>query len=312
MRVLIFGAAGQDGILLGQLCTQLGWSWKGIRRGGPGDPLKDRNGLKATISNLQPDRIFFLAAYHRSSEEPEDQVAEWSRSYETHLLAWIRVLETVKESGLKSRLLYASSASIFGSREDTPCPQNEETSKCPDCAYGHSKAAAMEISREFSKKYELRISNAILYPHESIYRKKNFLSRKLLDAAFQAKRNPAHKIQIANLSATADWGYAPEYVVAMNKILDLPKDGDFILATGKESSVSEFAECIFSEVGLKWQNHIEENPRLLLKPKRRVVGDAKMFEKKTGQIIKVKIPELGACLVRDTLASLNKEYFITN
>lgn len=302
MKVLIFGAAGQDGILLRQLCTKLGWSWKGIDRGGPGDPLKDRGCLREIIKSYKPHRIFFLAAHHRSSEEAEDQFAEWGRSFETHLLGWIRVLEVVRETCLTSRLLYASSAYIFGSSSNNTYPQNEKTPRKPECAYGHSKLAAMDVSKEFSAKYGLRISNVILYPHESIYRKKGFLSRKLLDAAITASRNPSSKIQVASLSATADWGYAPEYVAAMNRILDLPDDGDFVLATGRESSVGEFADSIFSPLGLKWQNHIEENLRLLSKPARRMVGDATMFASRTGKPISIKIPELGERLVLDALA----------
>jgi GDPmannose 4,6-dehydratase len=153
---------------------------------------------------------------------------------------------------------------------------------------------------EAREKHGLFVSHAILFPHESIYRSIGFLSRKLLSAAFEAKKDSSHKITLGDLSATSDWGYAPEYTRAMTSILELEEGGDYVMATGTEYTVAEFADSVFRAVGLDWRQHILTKIDILTKPKRRFCGDASKLHSAIGNSIQTHLPDLGRQLVADS------------
>ncbi len=298
MKVIVFGASGQDGRILCQQLRAAKHLVLGVGKTDPCNPL-NKEALTTLLSGEKPDRAYYLAASHRSSEAVVTNL-DWERedAFRVHCQGWQNVLEAFLEKSPKTRLLYASSAHIFG---NTPVqPQNETTPLRPDCVYGESKVAGMRASMDAREKYGLFVSHAILFPHESIYRSNGFLSRKLLSAAFEAKKDSSYKITLGDLSATSDWGYAPEYTRAMTSILELEEGGEYVLATGTEHTVAEFAESVFQSVGLDWRQHVLTRKDILTKPKRRFWGDASKLHSAIGYSIKTHLPDLGRQLVADS------------
>ena len=298
MKVIVFGANGQDGRILCQQLRAAKHLVLGVGKTDLYNPLH-KEALTILLSAEKPDRIYYLAASHRSSEAVViDLAKEREDSFRVHCQGWQNVVESCFAKTPKTRLLYASSAHIFGN--SSIYPQNETTPLRPNCVYGESKVAGMRFSMDAREKYGLFVSHAILFPHESIYRSSGFLSRKLLSAALAAKKDSSYKITLGDLSATSDWGYAPEYTRAMSSILELEKGGEYVLATGTEHTVSEFAESVFRAVGLDWRQHILTRNDILTKPKRRFCGDASKLHSAIGNCIKTHLPDLGRQLVADS------------
>lgn len=297
MNVAIFGARGQDGKILHTQLEKEGHTVFPIQREGPVDVLKNSQ-VQDFFSQVEPDQVYYLAASHRSSEgKVPDPHREWQDAYKIHLEGWLNVLEASRRTKKTTKLLYASSAHIFG--EPQEFPQKETTPFQPTCAYGSSKCFGMEAGKYYRREHGLFVSHAILFPHESIHRSASFLSRKLLEAALESKKNPAYECPIGDLSATADWGYAPEYTQAMQKILRLPQPDDFIVATGTEHSVADFAHALFEPLGLDWRNHLKPKGELLTKPKRRYWGQATKLKEATGHQCLLTLPNLGRKLLED-------------
>ena len=297
MKVIVFGATGQDGIILCQQLRAARHSVLGVGKTDSCNPLH-KEALTNLLSGEKPDRVYYLAASHRSSEAVVTDLAkEREDSFRVHCQGWQNVVESCLSKTPKTRLLYASSAHIFGNA--LVYPQNETTPLRPDCVYGESKVAGMRVSMDAREKYGLFVSHAILFPHESIYRSNGFLSRKLLTAALEAKNDSSYKITLGDLSATSDWGYAPEYTRAMTSILELEEGGEYVLATGTEHTVAEFAESVFRSAGLDWRQHILTRKDILTKPKRRFCGDASKLHAAIGNSIKTHLPDLGRQLVGD-------------
>jgi len=297
MKVIVFGANGQDGTILCQQLRADMHSVLGVGKNDPFNPLH-KEAVTSLLSGEKPDRVYYLAASHRSSEAVVTDLAkERENSFRVHCQGWQNVVEVCLAKTPKTRLLYASSAHIFGNA--SVCPQNETTPFRPDCVYGESKVAGMRASMEARDKYGLYVSHAILFPHESIYRSNGFLSHKLLSGALKAKKDSTYKITLGDLSATSDWGYAPEYTRAMTSILELEEGGEYVLATATEYTVAEFADSIFRAVGLDWRQHILTRNDILTKPKRRFCGDASKLHSATGRIIQTHLPDLGRQLVVD-------------
>jgi GDPmannose 4,6-dehydratase len=298
MKVIVFGANGQDGRILCQQLRASKHSVLGVGKTDLSNPLH-KEALTSLLLGEKPDRIYYLAASHRSSEAVVTDLAkEREDSFRVHCQGWQNVVEGCLAKTPKTRLLYASSAHIFGNT--SVYPQNETTALRPDCVYGESKVAGMRVSMEAREKHGLFVSHAILFPHESIYRSNGFLSRKLLSAALEAKKDSSYKITLGDLSATSDWGYAPEYTRAMTSILELEEGGEYVLATGTEHTVAEFAESVFRAAGLDWRQHILTRNDILTKPKRRFCGDASKLHSVIGNSIQTHLPELGRQLVVDS------------
>jgi len=255
-------------------------------------------GVGSMLETEAPDQVYYFSAYHRSSEEPpKSDVVEWDRSFQAHLHGWLNVLDAVRKHCPKARILYAASAHVFGIPPEVP--QTENTPFRPNCPYGCSKLAGMQAGEWYRSTYDLYVSNAILYPHESIYRSSAFLSKKLLLAAREASQNSKHTICIGDPEAVADWGYAPEYTQAMRDILALKDPDDFVISTGHPAKVSDFAKEIFAEYGLDWRKHVQVNASILTKPHRRYVGNPQKLFHATGRKPFMHLPELAQRLVRD-------------
>jgi GDPmannose 4,6-dehydratase len=296
-RVVIVGSGGQDGRLLEQRLHAEGCEVVGIRRDGPGPDLTQREQVAAAMRQWQPAEVYYLAAYHHSSQEKTaaDPAAIFTRSFEVHVTGLVHYLDAIRLHSPASRLFYAASSLVFG---DPPSPvQTEATPFSPRCPYGISKAAGVHVCRHFRETHRVFASAGILYNHESPLRQEKFVSQKIVQAALRIARGEQDKLTLGDLSARIDWGYAPDFVDAMTRLLALPESGDFIVATGETHSVQEFVEIAFDRLGLDWRAHVLEDPALLGRRKASMTGDASKLRQLTGWQPTVDFPGMIAALL---------------
>jgi len=279
-RALITGITGQDGSYLAELLLAKGYEVHGIIRRAstfntrriehiyqdPHDPkaslflhygdLASGDQLTNVIYNLQPDEIYHLAA--QSHVQVSFEVPLYTG--EATGLGTTRLLETIRRSGIKTRFYQASSSEMFGS---APAPQNEQTPFQPRSPYGAAKLYAYWMTSTFRQAYGLFASNGILFNHESPRRGETFVTRKITRGVANILARRQEKLYLGTLGAKRDWGYAPEYVEAMWRILQQDRPEDYVLGTGEAHTVQEFLREAFSYAGLGWQDHVEIDPRYI-------------------------------------------------
>jgi GDPmannose 4,6-dehydratase len=276
-KALITGATGQDGSYLAELLLDKGYEVHGlIRRASTfnthrldpiyRDPhesgvrffmhygdLTDSGSLINLIRDLEPHEIYNLGA--QSHVKVSFDIPEYTA--EVTGMGTVRILEAVRASGVDTRFYQASSSEMFGA---TPPPQNEETPLHPRSPYGVSKLFAYWATINYREAYGLFAANGILHNHESPRRGETFVTRKITRAVARIKAGLQERLYLGNLDARRDWGYAPEYVEGMWRILQHERPDDFVLATGETHTVREFASVAFSHVGLDWQDFVEVDP----------------------------------------------------
>ncbi len=304
-RALIVGAGGQDGRLLGQLLLQRSYVVRGwTRTASPpladdcaAIDLLDPVAVEADLRTIRPDEIYYLAAFHHSTEDcVELSAAELlRRSFDVHVNGLLNVLQAIKTSGAASRLFYAASSHVFG--RPTAELQDEETPFLPHSAYGISKAAGVQCCRFFREQEGVFATSGFLFNHESSLRKPSFLSQKIVRGALRARTDRSFQLTLGDLDARVDWGYAPDYVDAMSRILRLPEPGDFVIASGETHSVREFAEIAFDAVGRDWRCHVATDASLLKKSPQMLCGDAAKLRAATGWSPTVSFEEMVRVLV---------------
>jgi GDPmannose 4,6-dehydratase len=267
--VLIVGSAGQDGSLLRESARQRGDSVVGITRDrvdldGQQRPFDIRNPgeVRDLVARLQPREIYYLAARHQSSEDvaPQDG-ALFDESLQVNVSGLITFLDAVRTVSASSRLFYASSSHVFGGAG--PPLRDESTPLNPDSIYGISKSAGQLACRHYRKTHNVFAAVGIMFTHESPRRRNGFVSRKIVHGAVSIKRGRASKVVLGDLEASVDWGYAPDFVAAMLKIMALEAADEFIVATGECHTVGEFAQHAFSALELDYREHIEVAPGML-------------------------------------------------
>ena len=313
---LIIGAAGQDGRLLTLSLAQRGYAVRGWTRPGSTSctsfdwvavDILDAASVARELRLLQPNEIYYLAAFHHASEDAVEISAEelLRRSTDVHVSGLRNVLEAMKAECPRARLLYAASSHVFG----TPGGewQDEQTPFVPQSAYGISKAAGIACCQAHRQGDGLFAATGILFNHESALRKPSFLSQKIVRGALQAERDPAYRMTLGDLEAAVDWGYAPDYVEAMWRILQLPQPDDFIVASGEVHTVREFAQAAFGAVGLDWRRHVQTDARLLHRASIPMRGDSTKLRVATGWSPSVSFVELVARLVSEAKAKLQTE-----
>lgn len=277
---LVIGAGGQDGRLLTEQLTAQGARVTGLRRGEL--DLSNAAAVRAFIAARQPAEIYYLAAYHHSSQDEAPGPADLFReSFAVHADGLVNVLDAMRRDAPKSRLFYAASSHCFGSRPLTPV-QDENTPLNPDNVYGVTKTAGVHACRYYRNDHGVFASVGYLYNHESSYRRPEFVTTKIIRAAIDIRRGRRDKLVLGDLSAQVDWGYAPDYVDAMTRILRVDRPDDFIVATGEPHTVQEFARMAFAGVGLDWREHVAENPAIITKRKLGLVGDPAKLKAATG------------------------------
>ena len=264
-KALITGVTGQDGSYLSEFLLEKGYDVHGIIRrssvdyrpriahleGNPnfhlhyGD-LADTSGLLNVITTVRPDEIYNLAA------QSHVQVSFDSPEYtaDTDAVGVLRILEAVRIAGLKDtcRIYQASTSELYGKVEEVP--QSETTPFHPYSPYAVAKQYGYWIVKEYRDAYNMFACNGILFNHESERRGETFVTRKITLAASRIAQGKQDKLYLGNLSSLRDWGYAKDYVECMWLILQNDKPDDFVIATGEQHSVREFAQLAFKNVGI--------------------------------------------------------------
>lgn len=277
-RALVIGAHGQDGTLLTSLLSSLDWKVDAI---GKEDFDVCRPDTVKTVIARGYQHIYYLAAFHHSSQDSAviSHRELYEQSAEVHVTGLINVLEAVHALSPTSKIFYAASSLVFGSpaRE----PQNEDTPFAPLCIYGITKTSGIQLCRFYRRKYCVFASSGILFNHESPLRQHKFVIPKIIRSAIAISRGSPEKLPLGDLSARVDWGYAPDYVDAMYRILCLEQPEDFVIATGETHSVQEVVEIVFHALGLDWRDHVLESPTILTRQRTALRGDIAKLQKAT-------------------------------
>jgi GDPmannose 4,6-dehydratase len=313
-RALVIGSAGQDGrILTAQLraadtsvigADRHGTMGEGMPAPSPPLDLGNLDAVESFVRAALPDEIYYLAAHHHSSEEAIDTDIPglFRLSIEVNVTGLVHVLEAMRRTVPQARLFYASSSHVFG-RPALPV-QDERTPKNPINVYGLTKSAGMDAVR-FYRERGLHASAGILYNHESIYRTEKFVSMRLARAAARAalaiQNGEIHRIEVGSLAAVVDWGYAPDYTLAMQRIVALETPDDFVVASGQPHRVEDLARAAFAAVGLDWREHVFERPGIVKKPGAVLVGDASKLKSATGWAPSITFGEMVERLARGVL-----------
>jgi GDPmannose 4,6-dehydratase len=208
----------------------------------------------------------------------------------------IRILEAIRESGVKPRFYQASSSEMYGKVQEVP--QTEKTPFWPRSPYGCAKMFGYWATVNYRESYGLFASNGILFNHESPRRGETFVTRKISRAVAAIKLGLQKELYLGNLDAKRDWGYAPEYVEGMWRMLQADQPDDFVLATNETHTVKEFVEVAFGHVGLDWEKHIKYDARYE-RPAEvdLLIGDPAKAKKQLGWEPKVRFKELVQIMV---------------
>jgi GDPmannose 4,6-dehydratase len=215
--------------------------------------LTDSVALVNLLRDVQPDEVYHLGA--QSHVKVSFEIPEYTA--ESTGVGTIRLLEAIRAAKLDTRFYQASSSEMFGS---SPPPQNEQTPFHPRSPYGVAKVFGYWAAVNYREAYGMYTVNGILFNHESPRRGETFVTRKITRAVARIKHGLQDKVYLGNLDALRDWGYAPEYVEGMWRMLQADEAGDYVLATGVAASVRDFAEAAFSAVGLRWDDHVVVDP----------------------------------------------------
>jgi len=325
-RALITGITGQDGSYLAELLLGKGYEVHGIIRRSssfntgrlddiyqdPHQPaarlflhygdLTDGSALNQLLKSVQPEEIYHLGA--QSHVRVSFDIPEYTGDVTG--LGTLRILDAIRESGVKTRFYQASSSEMFGKVQEVP--QKETTPFYPRSPYGCAKMYAYWLTLNYREAYGIFACNGILFNHESPRRGETFVSRKISRGVARIKAGLDKFLYLGNMDARRDWGFAPEYVEAMWMMLQQDKADDFVIATGETHSVQEFVEAAFSQVGLDWQEHVKIDPRYF-RPTEvdLLVGDASKAKKTLGWTPKVKFKELVRVMVEADLLLAERE-----
>jgi GDPmannose 4,6-dehydratase len=333
-KALITGITGQDGSYLAEKLLEKGYIVHGmIRRSSSfntgridhlydnpdilnkklflyyGD-LTDSSNLNRLLEKVQPDEIYNLGA--QSHVKVSFEVPEYTA--EVDAIGTLRFLDAIKETGLETKFYQASTSELYGKVQEIP--QNEKTPFYPRSPYGVAKLYAYWIIVNYREAYNIFACNGILFNHESPRRGETFVTRKITRAAARIKYGIQEKVLLGNLNAKRDWGYAPEYVEGMWLMLQQDEPEDYVLATGENHTVREFADLAFKELDmeLEWigegidETGIEKKTskvRVAVDPRYFrptevdvLIGDSTKAKKKLGWQPKVKFEELVRIMAR--------------
>jgi GDPmannose 4,6-dehydratase len=312
---LVTGITGQDGSFLAEQLLDKGYEVHGlVRRSssfnteridhiyqGPQEAnrslvlhhadLTDGVALVSLLRDIQPDEVYNLGA------QSHVRVSFDAPLYTGDVtgLSALRLLEAIRASGVESRLYQASSSEMFGS---APPPQNEATAFHPRSPYGCAKVFAYWATVNYREAYGMYAVNGILFNHESPRRGETFVTRKITRAVARIKAGLQDRLYLGNLDAVRDWGYAPEYVDAMWRMLQRDQPDDYVVATGQAATVRQFLEVAFAHADLDWSEHVRFDPKYE-RPSEvdALIGDASKAEDLLGWRPQVKVAELARIMV---------------
>lgn len=278
-KAIVVGSQGQDGRYLSELLLRLGYHVLGVARGDI--DITEKLAVQDLVGAFRPDEVYLLAAYHHSAESaPGSDVECFEKSHAVHMAATVHFLDAVFRLAPSARLFFASSSHIFP--DAGPRLLDEDSPIQPRNIYAITKYAGMLACQYYREQKGIFASCGILFNHESRLRPAHFLSRKIAIAAARVSRGESDSVELGNLDAIVDWGYAPDYVDAMWRILQAPHSGDYVIASGESHSVREFANIAFRRVGLDYRKFVRVNPNLLAKRIETRLGNPHRLRQETG------------------------------
>jgi len=312
---LITGITGQDGSYLAELLLSKGYVVHGIIRRASTfntaridhiysdihDPktklfmhygdLSDAEQISNIIYNAKPDEVYHLGA--QSHVRVSFDIPEYTGNVTA--LGTTRILEAIRRSGNHVKFYQASSSEMFGA---SPPPQNESTPFHPRSPYAAAKVYSYWMAVNYRSGYNMFATNGILFNHESPRRGETFVTRKITRAIAAIIAKKQEKLYLGNLDALRDWGFAPEYVECMWKILQEKTPDDYVIATGETHSVKEFVTEAFKYAGLDYEKHVAIDPRYFRPTEvERLLGDASKAKKQLGWTPKVTFKDLVKIMV---------------
>ena len=319
---LITGITGQDGSYLAELLLSKGYEVHGLVRRSSSfntdridriyqDPheshrrlflhygdLTDGVNLVNLIREVRPDEVYNLGAM--SHVKVSFEMPEYTAS--TDAVGTVRLLEAIRAAGIDCRFYQASTSEMFGS---TPPPQNEKTTFHPRSPYGAAKLYSHWVTINYREAYGLFAVSGILFNHESPRRGETFVTRKITRAVARIASGQQEGVYLGNLDAVRDWGYAPEYVEGMWRMLQQDEPDDYVLATGVGHTVRDFAETAFHHAGLDWEDHVRyddayERPSEV----DALIGDASKAASDLGWKAQTLAPQLARLMVDADTAAL--------
>jgi GDPmannose 4,6-dehydratase len=324
-RALITGITGQDGSYLAELLLAKGYEVHGLRRRAstfnsariehlyqdPRDPdtrlflhyadLTDESRLIRLLRRVQPDEVYNLAGQSHvgvSFDEPE-------HTGDTVGLGAVRLLEAIRTAELDCRYYQASSSAMYGA---APAPQDEDTAFRPSSPYGAAKLYAHWATATYREGYGMFAVSGILFNHESPRRGETFVTRKVSRAVARIQAGLADYLYMGNLDAVRDWGYAPEYVEGMWRMLQADEPRDYVLATGHSFTVRDFVVAAFEHAGLDWEKHVRLDERYLRPTESApLIGDPGRAERDLGWKARVHTGQLVQIMVDADVQSVQHE-----
>jgi len=342
-KALITGVTGQDGSYLAELLLKKGYEVHGIKRRSSiiktdrideiyqdmhiddyrfvlhyGD-MTDSSNLNRIVERIDPDEIYNLAA--QSHVKVSFDVPEYSA--EVDAIGALRLLDAIKDRKIKCKFYQASSSEMYGNSHEFP--QTEKTRFNPSSPYAAAKVFAYWVTNNYREAYDIFACNGILFNHESPRRGETFVTRKITMAVANIYNGKQDTFYLGNLDSKRDWGYAPEYVEAMWKMLQQKTPDDYVIATNTEYSVKDFCEAAFNEVGIniEWKGKGVKEKGICTKTKKTVVkvdpyyfrptdvvrlkGDYSKAKKKLGWKPKVKFKELVKIMMKADLEKVKNE-----
>ena len=322
-KALITGITGQDGSYLADLLVAKGYEVHGIIRRASTfntaridhlyqDPhvngvrlflhygdLADSVNLTKLLYELQPDEVYNLGA--QSHVRVSFDIPEYTADVTG--VGTIRILEAIRESGVKPRFYQASSSEMYGKVQEVP--QTETTPFWPRSPYGCAKVFGYWATVNYRESYGLFASNGILFNHESPRRGETFVTRKISRAVAAIKLGLQNELYLGNMDAKRDWGYAPEYVEGMWRMLQADQPDDYVLATNETHTVKEFVQEAFGHVGLEWEKYIKYDARYERPAEvELLIGDPAKAKRQLGWEPKVRFKELVQIMVDADLEML--------
>ncbi|OIJ66052.1 GDP-mannose 4,6-dehydratase [Streptomyces mangrovisoli] len=322
---LITGVTGQDGSYLTELLLSKGYQVHGLLRRsssfnteridhiyqGPQEAdrnfvlhhadLSDGVALVNLLRDIQPDEVYNLGA------QSHVRVSFDAPLYTGDVtgLSTLRLLEAIRASGVQTRIYQASSSEMFGA---TPPPQNETTPFHPRSPYGAAKVFAYWTTVNYREAYGMFAVNGILFNHESPRRGETFVTRKITRAVARIKIGLQDRLYLGNLDAVRDWGYAPEYVEAMWRMLQHDEPTDYVVATGVAATVRQFLETAFAHADLDWNEYVRYDPKYE-RPSEvdALIGDSSKARETLGWRSTVHVEELARIMVDADIRQVEKQ-----
>ena len=304
-RALIFGICGQDGVYLARLLRDQGYevhgtsrdkemaNTSGLQRMGVLEDvtihsaaLLDFRSVLQVIGDVRPDEIYNLAGQSSVGLS----FAQPVETFEGIILGTLNILECLRFLKLPARFYNATSGEVFG---NTETPADENTPFRPRSPYGVAKSTAFWTVANYRESYGIFACSGILFNHESPLRPARFVTQKIVRGAVDIADRTSDKLTLGNIDVARDWGWAPDYVDAMARILKQDEPDDYVVATGTSTTLTEFVSTVFDYLGLDWTKHVESAPELMRPTDIRVsVGNPTKARVKLGWVAETRMPEI--------------------